>query len=101
MIPSLATYRGSKPNRSHAALTDELMGNSFSSMAMVTFAPSAISFSVLDNPPRVGSRSICTSGTPASRLETIWVSAAVSLWIEVSKPKLSRYFRGRSRLRSC
>ena len=50
MIPSLATYRGSKPNRSHAALTDELMGNSFSSMAMVTFAPSAISFSVLDNP---------------------------------------------------
>ena len=57
---------------------------------METCAVDAISFNVLDNPPLVGSRMTCTSGTPDNRFSTISTKEAVSLFTVVSNPKLSR-----------
>ena len=90
-LPSLATYKGSRPSSSQAASTWGLTGMAASCKRMPTPDWLAISFSVVARPPRVGSRSTRTApGAAASRLATRVCSAAVSLSMVVSNASDSR-----------
>ena len=61
-FPSLARYSGSNPSISQAAFTAGLTGIFDSSSQIETWLWPAISFSVVANPPLVGSRKTCVCG---------------------------------------
>ncbi len=79
IFPSLATWSGSYPSMSHAALTSGRTGTDVSSTSIMTPLASANSFKVLASPPRVGSRKQRVPGAAASTAATRWLSGAASL----------------------
>ena len=89
-LPSLATYSGSRPSSPQASRTSAGIGNVRSSSAMPTPAVLAISLSVAATPPRVGSRSTCTSAPVSSMAATSPCSGAVSLATVVPNSSPSR-----------
>src|SRR5215471_863076 len=92
-LPSLATYSGSSPSISHAPRTSSRTGIEVSSSSIPTRELPAISFSVLESPPRVGSRRQRTCWVASSSVPTSSCSAAESLRTSVSNFNPSRSAR--------
>lgn len=89
-LPSLATYSGSRPSNPQASRTPTGTGIASSSSSTPTLAARAISLREAPMPPRVGSRSTCTSAPVASMAATNPCSGAVSLHSVVPNSSPSR-----------